>query len=86
MLTQNRKNCLRYILEQKHSYVCQSDREELHCLHLHENSLYIAAIKSQQKNIISWGGGGDKSLMNAATCYLIKNRNLAASLWILVVI
>lgn len=38
------KNCLRYILEQKQSYVCQSDREELHFLHLHENSLYIPAI------------------------------------------
>lgn len=44
MLSQNRKNCLRYILEQKQSYVYQSDREELHFLHLHENSLYIAAI------------------------------------------
>lgn len=83
MLTQNRKKCLCYIIEQKQSYVCQSDREELHFLHLHENSLYIAAIKSQQKNKL---GRGDKSLMNAATCYLIKNRNLAASLWIRAVI
>lgn len=58
MLSQNRKNCLRYILEQKHSYVCQSDREELHCLHLHENSLYIAAIKSQQKKNNKLGRGG----------------------------
>lgn len=44
MLSQNRKNCLRYILEQKQSYVCQSDREKVHFLHLHENSLYIPAI------------------------------------------
>lgn len=55
--SEQKKMFMLHYRTKKQSYVCQSDLEELHFLHLHENSLYIAAIKSQQKNKLGRGGG-----------------------------
>lgn len=59
------------------------DQEELNFFTFARKFTIYRGQSQQQK--ISWGWGC-QSLMNAAACYVIKNRNCVASLWILAVL